>query len=288
MGMPRAALHSIGMTTNPTLATTLGYLRFPINSDHRAPLQNGNACPHCSRRHVQKWGHFSGRQRYRCCDCGRTFSTFTGTALYYLKRPDHWARFLWCVEGRLTVRAAAAVLGVHRNTAHRWRHRLLDQWRAEPRPRLTGRVVIGDFSIPHSLKGARALQRPPRRHGEPWTFPSLQTGPVMVLVAWERPGAMVIESVGARRLRSDEYDARIGPRLRNVTTIVGTRVLHCALTGFSLRLGAQYQSEKRCFFPTEVFLVRRALRAWLRPLRGVSTKRLDNYLEWFRRRPPPP
>lgn len=274
------------MAPEPTLGSTTRYLRFPLEPDHRTPLRDGSACAHCNSAHVQKWGSFAGRQRYRCCDCGRTFSTFTGTALRYLKHSNRWRQFLWCIDGRLTVRSSAAVLGVNKDTALRWRHRLLEQWRTQPRPRLKGRVVIGDFCMPQSEKGGRPLARPARRSGEDWTFPSVQTGPVTVLVAWESPGAMLIESVGARRARSEDLHQRIAPRLRSVTEIIGFKGPCCPLADLARCLGAPYRRETRSFFPTEIFLVRRALRAWLRPFRGVATRRLNNYLEWFRRRGP--
>lgn len=284
MALPQPVVHSRGMATDTALAATTRYLRFPLAEDHRAPVQDGSRCPHCRAKRVQKWGTFSSRQRYRCCGCGRTFSTFTATPLYYLKRPDRWPRFLWCVDGRLTVRSSAAVLGVTKDTALRWRHRLLDHWRQEPKPRLKGRLIVGDFCIPHSDKGGRLLDRPARHRGEPWGLPSTQTGPVTVLVAWESPRAMILESVGIRRLRPDDYDERIAPRVRTVTEITGFRGPSCALAAFAHRLGAAYSQERRSFFPRQVFLVRHEVRAWLRPFRGVSTRRLDNYLEWFRRR----
>lgn len=280
------------MATGPALHSTTRYLRFPLMEDHRAPLQNGSSCAHCRSRRVQKWGRFSGRQRYRCRECRRTFSTFTGTALYYLKRPERWRQFLWCVDGRLTVRTSAAVLGCHKDTALRWRHRLLAQWRKEPRPRLKGRIVIGDFCMPHSDKGGRSLARPSRRRGEPWTFASQQTGPVTVLVAWEHPAAMILESVSGRRIYGGDYDVRLAPRIRDVTEIIGFAGPMGPLAAFARRVGAGYDRDRRSFHPTQVFIVRRELREWLRPFRGVATRRLDNYLEWFRRRgsgasPPP-
>ena len=277
------------------LATTIRFLRAAHRDrDHGAPLQDGSSCPHCGGMHIHRWGRFSGRQRYRCCHCARTFSTLTGTALHYLKLPQRWRRFLWCHDRRLTVRTAAAILGVDKDTALRWRHRLLEQWRREPREKLTGRLVIGDFCLPHSAKGSRSLSRPPRRHGEAWTFPSWQTDPVTVLVAREdRPelAEMIIETVredsGGPRvpgLRGEVYDARIGPRVSHVAEIVGIRGPLCTLADFADRIGARYRQEARAFSPLGIYRVRRQLRAWLRPFRGVATRRLDNYLEWFRRR----
>lgn len=293
IAMPQPLQHSRPMATHSPLHATIGYLRFPFSADHRAPVQKGDACPHCQGRQIQKWGGFSGRRRYRCGSCGRTFSTFTGTALSYLKHPERWCQLLWCIDGRLTVRASAAVLGVNKDTALRWRHRLLAQWRREPQPRLTGSIVVGDFCVPHSAKGARVLARPARRHGEPWSFPFDQTGPVTVLVARGRSGAvapegrdvLVIERVAVdRRLRPADYDVHLAPRLHGVTEIAGCRGASCPLAAFARRAGAAYLPLNRSFFPREVFVVRREVRSWLRPFRGVASHRLDHYLEWFRRR----
>lgn len=272
------------MDTIETLGAATRYLRFPLESDHRAPLRNGSSCPHCYGKKTQKWGRFSGRQRFRCRACGRTFSTFTNTALHHLKRVELWRRFLWCHDGRLTVRASAAVLGVDKNTALRWRHRLLDQWREERRPRLKGRLVVGHFSVPTSAKGSRSLTRPARRRGEDWWLPGLQTDPVTVLVAYESPTALLMECSGPGRLRSIDYDRKLLPRTRDVTEVVGCTGPCGELAAFSSRIGAAYTQQRRSFFPYEVFVIRRELRAWLRPFRGVATRNLDNYLEWFRRR----
>lgn len=296
MALPRKAHHSRGMTIHSSsLDSIASYLRFPLAADHRAPLQDGRACPRCGATCIQKWGGFAGRKRYRCSACLRTFSTFTNTALHHLKHPDRWRRFLWCIDGRLTVRTSAAVLGVSKDTALRWRHRLLAQWALERKPRLTGHVVMGDFCMPHSDKGSRSLDRPARRHGEPWSFASDQTGPVTIVVALERDraqlspmqrsAAMVLQRAGVgRRITLGDYDHHIAPRLHGVTEIVGCGGMACTVARFAARQGVRYRMERRSFFPREVFEVRRELRHWLRPFRGVSTRWLDQYMEWFRRR----
>lgn len=270
------------MAPATALDATVRYLRFPLVEDHRVPIQDGSTCPHCGGVRISKWGRFASRQRYRCSDCGRTFSTFTGTALYRLKRLELWRRFLWCMDGRLTVRVSAAVLGVDKDTALRWRHRMLDQWRRGPKPRLKLQAVIGGFSIPHSAKGDRTLGRPARRRGEDWSFPSLQTGPVMVLVAWQSDKAMILGSVDGRATSAD-YERVLGPHVRTATGIVGAGGRYCDVATLARRVGVPYTSEWRSFGPRRVFLVRRELRTWLRPFHGVASRRLDNYLEWFRR-----
>jgi transposase-like protein len=276
------------MELDRDLDTTARYLRFPFVEDHRAPLQDGSRCPHCGARRVHKWGRFSGRQRFRCRECGRTFSTFTGTPLAYVKKPELWRRFLWCVEGRLTVRECAVVMDVDKNTALRWRHRLFEQWLHSPKPRLKGRIEIGGFSLPRSEKGSRSLSRPPRQRGEGWSpLPSLQTEPVMVLAAWHGPEGLILQSTGSRRAGSGEYTAIVSPRLGAVDEIVGANGRLSALGLFAVRLGVSYRRERVGVWPPQVFRLRRELRSWLRLFRGVSTRRLDGYLEWFRRRGAP-
>ena len=130
------------MSSHSPLGATGPYLRFPLRAEHRVGLRDGKLCPLCRGTRIQKWGHFAGRQRFRCRDCRRTFSTFTGTPLRYLKRPERWRAFLWCIEGRLTVRASGAALHIDKNTALRWRHRVLDHWRLEPHRQLRGSVGV--------------------------------------------------------------------------------------------------------------------------------------------------
>ena len=266
---------------------TIRYLRFPLSPDHRAPLQDGRACPHCAARHIQKWGTFSGRQRYRCCGCGRTFSTFTATALHSLKRPDRWRRFLWCHDGRLSVRASAAVVRINKNTALRWRHRLLEQWRQSPGPKLQGRVIVREFTMPESQKGTRATTRPARHRAAEFWWGDRDCPYVAVLAAWSRPRSLVLKNLGPTpiplgQLR-DACERYLTPRTGTVTELVNDRGPYHTFAQFARQSGLSYTREHALEFPPQIRFVRLDLRRWLAPFRGVATRRLDNYLEWFRR-----
>src|SRR5665213_1057354 len=47
-------------------------------------------CPHCGRSGVHRWGSASGKPRYRCTSCRKTFNPVTGTPLAGLHRPERW------------------------------------------------------------------------------------------------------------------------------------------------------------------------------------------------------
>lgn len=51
-------------------------------------------CPHCASVAYYRHGFANDLQRYRCCDCGRTFNALTATPLARLRKREHWLSFL--------------------------------------------------------------------------------------------------------------------------------------------------------------------------------------------------
>jgi len=84
-------------------------------------------CPHCGSGNFIKHGKTSlGRQRYRCRECRKTFSETTGTPFMYSKKTlKTWASYLFCMEGRLTLRKISKLLEMNLSTAFAWRHNIL-------------------------------------------------------------------------------------------------------------------------------------------------------------------
>ncbi|HUG40718.1 MAG TPA: hypothetical protein VMM12_09540 [Longimicrobiales bacterium] len=249
---------------------------------HRVEICRGDLCPRCGSGRTRSWGGFAGRRRYRCGACGRTFSTFTGTAVRYLKRLDRWPSFLTSIDQRDSVRSSAERLGVAPSTAFRWRHRLLAEWRRRDGPALAGRVHLARTWLAYSDKGQRPTIRPPRRRGYRYLSHVPRELTVQVALAWERDSAtgawvseagitglawlealIVRELGGAREIVTGEY------LLRLPHTHAGTspRVTWSGLD----EAGS-----------TRLIRLNRSLRHWLRPLRGVATRYLERYLRWFR------
>jgi len=226
------------------------------------------------------------------------------------------------MEGRLTVRRAASVLDVHRNTALRWRHRLLDHWRLEPHRRLRGRIEVGELWLPLNEKGSRCLLRLPRRHGYEPGRTGEEVQRVRLVVAMQTvtlpapignrdphtpaardaaaaamhanaplatdPGIdrileLSIQRCGMSHPGRFDYLALLGSRVVEVDEIVATRGPLLPLVGFARSLGVAHRRQRHDYWNGGMYRIQRELRRWLRPLRGVATQRLDNYLEWFRR-----
>ena len=145
-------------------------------------------CPHCAGDKLYRHGVYYGLQRYRCRQCRRSFNALTNTPLAFIRLRDKWLPFLQCMLGSMTVRAAAATTGIHRNTSFRWRHRFLAMAKDDrPRP-LQGVVEVDETYLLESQKGSRHLTRPARRRGGKSRRRGINSDYDCIVVARERGG----------------------------------------------------------------------------------------------------
>ena len=125
----------------------------------------GRPCPRCGCGRVHRCGRASGLQRFRCLACGRSFNALTGTPLARLRKKERWLAYLQCVLESRTVRDTAQVVGVHRTTSFRWRHRFVPGAMRD-RPATLSAIVEADETYRlESQKGSRKLTRRPRKRG---------------------------------------------------------------------------------------------------------------------------
>lgn len=226
-------------------------------------LTRGNPppCPHCGGERVQRWGRFGRRRRYRCVRCARTFSDFTGTSLHRLRRPELWPSFCRAMLDGQTVRRAAARIGVHRDTAFRWRHRLLRELRsADGRTPLGPLVNVGEH----------------RFYERTW-----------VLFGLDERGRAMGEPIGPVRARPETVRSLLAHRLDRKATVLSVEGPYGAIAGFARQGGVswlrRHPVDARYDHRVEripAFAVR--FRTWLRRFRGVADHYLGNYAAWFR------
>lgn len=212
--------------------------------------------------------------------CARTFSDFTGTPLAHLKLVDRWPAFCRCMLDSLTVRAAGRRLSVDKDTAFRWRHRILEAIDASDTATLGPSVTVHETWFPHSEKGSRSLHRPPRQRAAAHRIDMI---PVWVLVARDRGGRVASEVIGRARPGAADLDRALGARLPAAAELVSRFGPYGAAGTFALRSRRRY----RCvdFASHELQAVLRyilALHRWIRRFQGVATRYLGNYLAWHR------
>lgn len=123
-------------------------------------LENAPVCPHCGSAHPQRWGAASGLQRYRCHACKKTFNALTGTPMARLRHKEKWLSYSEQLTDGNSVRKSAQAVGVHRNTAFRWRHRFLALPQGQQAGQLSGIAEADETYFLESFKGKkRAMPR---------------------------------------------------------------------------------------------------------------------------------
>lgn len=241
-------------------------------------------CPHCSTPGAVSRGMARGLRRYQCKSCRRTFNAATGTPLSGLHYKDRWLAFGGCLAAGETVRASAARCDLAVNTAFRWRHRFLQATRQAPQ-KLKGIVEVDETYILESHKGQRKLGRKPRKRGGKASKRGLSCEQVPVLVAADRSGTTF--STVLSTVTADTLKQAITPIVDRDIVLVsdGCQSYRPCAAAMGVRheaLNLSASERVRGAFHIQTVNSRHSqLKDFLRRYRGVATKYLGNYLQWF-------
>jgi transposase-like protein len=246
----------------------------------------GIGCPRCGATRVQRWGSFSGRQRFRCCACRRTFSDLTGTPAAYSKKLGLWPHYARCMAEGMSVRRSARRTGVCTSTSFRWRHAILDPLRQTGAEPLVGWIEVGSVTFAYSQKGARRTYERPRRRAVASRAGFMEPR-VGVTVACDRSDHVVTCMAGRPRPMSLDLENALAGRLRGPPTLLAAHGRYGPASVFVHRHGGHFIDVRVPHHPGGSLVHARTVRDyifrlldWMDRFRGVATKYLPNYLAW--------
>ncbi|VXB29394.1 IS1595 family transposase [Massilia sp. 9I] len=243
-------------------------------------------CPGCGSGRHYRHGIVRGLQRYRCRDCGRTFSALSGTPLARLRHRSKWLDYLKEMLDSRSVRAAAKLVGVHRNTSFRWRHRFLHGVRHDQPERLAGIAEADEMFLLESQKGSRQLERPARKRGGVAHRRGIGQQHDCILVARDRSGLTCSFVTGRAAVTARQLHRYLLPVLDPEILLVTdghkayrtfareARIAHAFVT---LRAGERVRGVVHV---QNVNAYHQRLRSWLSRFHGVASRYLPNYLAW--------
>ena len=254
-----------------------------VTEIREARFIDGLKCPRCGSTRIQRWGTFSGRRRYRCRDCVRTFSDLTGTPVAWSKCLSRLPDYRDCMRRSATIRASARAVGMHITTSFRWRHRLLRGMQSEPANWLTGIVEAAETRV-ICTDTRRSSSYPRRSVVHPWERPS------WILCLRDRRGRSIIGYIGENRPNSwwaDWFVWFVQPPAVVVSrypTRASTLAIHARRTGLEVvceGTGRPTGAAGMLFHAENARALLTRFRRWLDRFCGVSTRYLDNYISWF-------
>jgi transposase-like protein len=248
----------------------------------------GRPCPQCGCAKKHRCGQASGLQRFRCLGCRRSYNALTGTPLARLRKKERWLPYLQCVLDSRTVRDAARVVGVHRTTSFRWRHRFVPgAMRDRPAP-LSAIVEADETYRLESQKGSRTLTRRPRKRGGVATRRGISREHDCLLVACDRNGNTLDFHTGRGPVTVAQLHRCLRPVLPTDVLLVSDGAV--AYRRFAAQAGITHQwvnvqAGERARGAIHVQNVNgwhSRFKSWLVRFRGVASRYLINYSGWLR------
>ncbi|GAB1417880.1 IS1595-like element ISSsu9 family transposase [Bacteroidales bacterium] len=248
-------------------------------------------CPHCASEIVYKRGKQKGVQMYKCRSCNKWYSETTGTPLWDIKLKNKWQSYLRCMEQGMSIKKTAKEIGISIQTSFDWRHKILSSLAGFTPETLSEVVECDELELALSNKGSRNLKRKPRKRGSDFKRNEASSEPtvVQVVTAVQRNGEKYLKAVESKRLSADEIAKAFNGRLKDKTTLITDK--HPSYKLFTKKSptlkhklveAKQYVSKNdKNVHLQHVNNTHSQLRSFLNPFNGVSSKYLQNYLNWF-------
>ena len=249
------------------------------------------ACPHCSSTKVHKRGKQKGVQMYRCTECSKWYSETTGTALYDIKLKSKWQSYLNCMEKGMPIKKIAKELNISIQTSFDWRHKILSSLAQFIPEQLTDEIECDELELALNEKGAKNLTRKPRKRSSDFKRNQGKetVTTVQVVTAVSRNGEKILKAVESKRLNKKEIASVLDGKIADNSTLITDK--HPSYKAYvkdnptlrHKRLLAKDHVDKKdkTLHLQKVNNTHSQLRGFLRPFNGVSSKYLQNYLNWY-------
>ena len=264
-----------------------------LKEAHQEVTQNRKKkpCPHCSSIKVYKRGKQNGVQMYKCNDCNKWYSETTGTALYDIKLKSKWQSYLNCMEKGMPIKKIATELDISIQTSFDWRHKILSSLSQFTPEQLTDQVECDELELALNEKGNRSLGRPSRKRSSDFKRNQGKDNitTVQVVTAVSRNGEKMLKAVESKRLNKKEIAKVLDGKLADDSTLITDK--HPSYKAYikdnpsikHKRLLAKDHVDKndKSLHLQKVNNVHSQLRSFLKPFNGVSSKYLQNYLNWY-------
>jgi len=263
-----------------------------------------------------------GCQRFKCNDCKRTFTEYTGTWLDGLhtctmyevrsKKSQVVEYIALMLQGK-SLDKISAKMGINKKTAFDWRHKILSSLEQDRGNEMEGIVESDETFFEESEKGNRVLKlkRPGRKRGLSTSEVKkrgISDNKVAVIATADRGNGMSLCVAAMGRICKEDISCSIAGKLPENTVLCtdGHISYTCTLyevrsKGFAkdnklnhvvLRADLNQHVKKGvylyCVRSTRYHIqnvnsIHHRLKKWIdNTFWGVSTKYMQNYLGWFR------
>lgn len=243
-------------------------------------------CPYCDSPKYCKNGKDKGSRRYKCNNCRRTFTEYTGTWLSGIHKKELIPDFLRTMERNLSLIKTSNELNINQGTAFNWRHKLLSAIEQKEESSFKGITETDETFYTHSQKGKRCTERKPRKCGGS-NSRGISDKQAAVLTTMDRNGNSEYSFTNMGRISEKNIKDSIGERVTERTILCSDG--HRSYKTFTNNIGIEHYTlniSKGERVKGEMHIQHiNSLHSRIRHFfnydrKGVATKYLQKYLNW--------
>jgi transposase-like protein len=258
----------------------------------KAKVAIANNCPHCASTKTRKNGYQYGVQRFVCNTCKKNFRVSTGSVTAHLKKRALLKVYIPNMLAGYSLEKCAKLTGISKQTSFDWRHKILSALgKFQKDQMLSGICESDDVFIAFSEKGNRHLEREARKRGKS-VFIKKKRGinddKVAILISCDRKGNKHLQVATRGRVSAEDINNVLKDKLEPKTVLCTDS--HRSFEAFAkenniehqtIKVSAKEYVKKGIYHVQHVNQTAQDLKKWLETFNGVSTKYLQNYLNWY-------
>jgi len=255
-------------------------------------IRDKKPCPHCTSSNIYRMGKQNGSQTYQCKDCKKYYRETTGTPLYRIHIKEKWQSYLNLMERGMPIKKIAKELEISIQTSFDWRHKILSSLEQFIPTQLTDTVECDEMEFPLSNKGDKYLKRKPRKRAKDFKRNKNKneiTTVQAITVVERKTGKKFFKVVETKRLTTKQISLALDGKLGSDTILITDK--HYSYKSYAnenvnikhKRLLAKEHVDKKdkSINLQKVNNVHSQVRDFIKPFNGVSSKYLQNYLNWY-------
>lgn len=272
-----------------TLYPNETFLEAMVQEVRERRFKGGVSCPHCSSPETYRNGKSKGKQRYVCRACCRSFGDFTNTPISRTRYPELWMKHFRLLINGASLKKVSEELGIHISTAFYWRHKALNGLRHLPPDQLSGVTEVDEAYFLESRKGMKGIvHREPRKRGGAASKRGISNEQVCVLVGRDRDKNTQARVVGWGQMSNKRAEITLSECAGGVTALCTDSASayrnfakNHEIPHYAMNTSKRVRTIKGIYHIQNVNSYHSRLRKWMERFNGVSTKHMNNYLEWF-------
>lgn len=248
-------------------------------------------CPKCKGKNIVKDGLYKGRQKFKCKDCNKKFNSLTNTPFHHSRLTYNQIENAYqCLVDKLPIRKVAFKLKISTKTAFILRHKIISCLNfVREKVILSGEMELDEYYLSINLKGTKQEDMPrlsKKRTTKGTGTRGISKHKICVISGVDEKDNMYFKIAGTGPVSSDMIKDTILPKISNSKKIV----TDCKSSYESVAQDNKWNLKqiKSCGYSdrdgnslANINSLHSQLTNFLSNFHGVSTKHLQQYLDWF-------